>query len=159
MFPNYINREFGAWSGRREPSKSQILSILQIPALDHASWSSMYVRTTYSTTISWFQIRIQLHPGSWKPTHFQDNTRLASMKKAERHLNQGKDFIIFSDDKRNVGILAHNGCQSVAQTKFAHGHLPKDFCPIFFCSIEQDNRSKRQMPKEKFAQIVEFQCQ
>ena len=70
------------------------------------------------------------------------------MKKAERHLNQGKDFIIFSDDKRNVGILAHNGCQSVAQTKFAHGQLPKNFCPKFILLNKTIKLLKGLMPKE-----------
>ena len=31
------------------------------------------------------------------------------------------------------------GCQSVAQTKSAHGQLPKNFCSNLFCSINQEN--------------------
>ena len=39
---------------------------------------------------------------------------------------------------------------TVAQTKFAHGHLPKDFC-----SIKQENCSKRQMPKRNLPILLD----
>ena len=45
-------------------------------------------------------------------------------------------------------VLSGSGCQSVAQTKFAHGQLPKNFCPNLFCSIKQEICPKDYCPKE-----------